>query len=252
MTHNIFVYLIIIFIAGSCGKTSNQDSSLTPNEYKKFGLPDNASVWGFEDYKSACTALDEIKFSQPLSLPKKNSNKSGIYFDRIINPENLDFTLDEAIPLKQRALKIQSYTSIHSYLIKIYTDLENTDQYYNKELIDLYIFGIIIMQNMLDLGYQINESTDTDNIEMQSGFQSIKYRYVKMILFILKNQQNSSLFEEYDLVRLSDFLSGSILLNKDWMEESAKKELKKQLLVVIDGNSSNHIVEKYNHLLEKL
>lgn len=99
MEYNIFVYLIYIFVASSCGKNSNQDSSLTPNEYKKFGLPDNASVCSFEDYKSACTALDEIKFSQPLSLPKKNSDKSGMYFDRIINPENLDFTLDEAIPL---------------------------------------------------------------------------------------------------------------------------------------------------------
>lgn len=82
---------------------------MTPGEYIKLGLPDYSRIWNYEDYINACEVLDDIKNTKPRSLPRKNSDRSGMYFNRIINLDNLDFVLDETLSLQQRAYRIQSY-----------------------------------------------------------------------------------------------------------------------------------------------
>lgn len=252
MKNTYIIFLILLLIVFSCGKLANQDQSLTTDEYNNLGMPDYSGAWTFEDYKNACKVLDDIKNTKPLSLPIKNSDRSEMYFDRIINLDNLDFLLDENLTSKQKAYKIQTYIDIHSLLIRLYTDINNTEQYYNNELIDLYIFGLTITQNMLDLGNQINESIDENDIKMQSGFRSIQYMYITMVLFVLESQEKVSSFETTDLERLSDFVSSSVLLNKDWMEPSAAKDVKLQLQKVIDNASSEHVMEKYTNLIESM
>jgi hypothetical protein len=252
MKNNIFIFFILLVITGSCENLSNKDHSLIPEEYEKLGMPDYSRAWTFEDYKNACKVLDDIKNAKPLSLPVKNSDRSGMYFNRIINLDNLDFLLDETLTFKQKAYKIQAYIDIHSFLVRLYTDLNNTEQYYNQELIDLYIFGLTITQNMLDLGYQINESIDENDIEMQSGFRSIQFMYITMVLFVLESQEKVSSFKTTDLERLSDFVSSSVLLNKDWMESAAAEDVKLQLQKVKENTSSEHVIEKYNKLIESM
>lgn len=225
---------------------------MTSGEYIKLGLPEYSRAWTLEDYQNVCEVLNDIKNAKPGSLPRKNSDRSGMYFDRIINPDNLDFLLDETLTYKQKAYKIQAYIAIHSYLIKIYTTIEKTEQYYNQELIDLYIMGLTITQNMLDLGNKINKSIDENDIEMQSGFRSIQYMHITMVLFVLENQEKFSSFETTDLKRLSDFVSSSVLINKDWMEPAAVEGIKLQLQKVIDNTSSKHVIEKYNKLIKSL
>lgn len=215
-------------------------------------MPDYSKIWSYDDYRNACDILGDIKATNPLSLPKKSSDRSGMYFDRIINPDNLDFVQDESLSLQQKAYKIQSYTHIQEFLIKIYTDLDSTEQYYHRELIDLYIFSISIAQNMLDIGYQINESVDENDMVMQSGFPGIQSRYINTVSFILEIQERDSLFEPEDLERLSDFLSSSILLNKDWMEGSAIEDVKQQVQKLIVNSSSEYVIKQYNNLIESL
>lgn len=65
-------------------------------------------------------------------------------------------------------------------------------------------------------------------------------------------QEKDSLFEVEDIERLSDFISSSILLNKDWMEASAIEDVKQQLQKVIDNSSSEYVIEKYSKLIESL
>jgi len=252
MKYTTSIFLMLLLITCSCAKTSNQDHSLTPDEYLNFGMPDYSKIWSYDDYRNACDILGDIKATNPLSLPKKSSDRSGMYFDRIINPDNLDFVQDESLSLQQKAYKIQSYKHIQEFLIKIYTDLDSTEQYYHRELIDLYIFSISIAQNMLDIGYQINESVNENDMVMQSGFPGIQSRYINTVSFILEIQERDSLFEPEDLERLSDFLSSSILLNKDWMEGSAIEDVKQQVQKLIDNSSSEYVIKQYNNLIESL
>lgn len=236
----------------SCKKESKQDQSLTLEEYRDLGLPDHNEIWSYNDYVNTCKILSNMKVFYPLSLPKKDSKKSGEYFKRIIDPENFLFLLDETIPLRERAEMIQKYVDIQGSLITSYTDLDNTKQNYNRELIDLYIFGLTIAQNMLDLGQRINESVDEDDIDMQYGYLSIQHVYIKMILFVLDNQRKSYFFIEADLEKLSKYISESIMLNKDWMGAPAIEDIEQGLRKVIINTSSGLIKEEYQKLIETL
>lgn len=242
----------LILIISSCISSSDKDLSLAPEEYSDLGIPDHNRVWDYEDYMSACTALNNIKAADPYSLPRKGSKKSGKYFDRMINPENLSFLFDENISLNERAYQIQKYIDIQGCLITAYTELNPSEQYYNHELIDLYIFGLTIAQDMLDLGQLINESVDEEDIKMQSRYRSIQFLYLKMILLVFHNQQKFYLFEEEDLERLSDFLYNSLLINREWIEDPATQDLKQQIQKVIDSTSSEKIKKKYSTLMKML
>ena len=223
---------------------------MTVQEYKELGMPDINEIWTYEDYVKTCKVLSNMKVFYPLSLPKKDSKKSGAYFLQIINPENFSFLLDESILLRERAEMIQRYVDIQGSLITSYTDLNNTKQNYSRELIDLYIFGLTIAQHMLDLGQRINESVDEEDIDMQYGFLSIQGMYIKMLLFVLDNQSKSYFFIETDLKNLTNFVSESIMLNKDWMEVSAIEAIEQGLRKVIDNTSSSHFKDEYQKLID--
>jgi len=250
--HTFAIFVGLLLIAGSCINISDQDPSLTLKEYRDQGMPEYSRLWNYEDYMNACNTLNSIRVSNPLSLPKKESKKSGKYFERIVNPNNMSFFMDTAIPLNERAYQIQPYVDILGYLTQLYTDLNHTEQYYNRELIELYIFGLFITENMLDLGNQINESIDEEDMNMQSGFFSIQDVYFKMVMFLLENQKKSSLFETEDLEKLSYYLYNSVLNNRSWIEVSAVEKIKLQIQEILDNTASDYIKKKYYMLIEIL
>jgi hypothetical protein len=218
----------------------------------ELGLPDHSKIWTLDDYITAGSVLGDLKVNQPLSLPKKGSRKSGEYFKRIVHTDNLSFLMDESLPLKNRAYKIQEYIDAVGSLITVYTDMDTVQQFYNSELIDLYIFAITISQNMLDLGQQINESVDEEDLGMQYAFNSIRKLYVRMILFTLDNQKKSNFFKKEDLERLTEFISGSIQLNKEWLVPAVNKDIKLRIESIIEDTSSEKIKTEYTELIEIL
>ena len=252
ITNSYPALITVILIAFSCDRISNKDLSLTPDEYQDMGMPDHSKIWDYKDYNEACATLSNIKSLKSFSLPRKGSKKSGEIFDRMISTDNLSFLLDESVPLYEKAHQIQKYVDIQGCFVTAYTSLNNREQYYNHELIDLYLFGLTIAQDMLDLGHLINESIEEKDIEMQSRFHSIQNLYLTMVLFVLKNQQNSYFFEEKDLIRLSEFLYYSVLINREWMEDAAVKNIEQQVKMVIENTSSDDIKKKYTMLLDEL
>lgn len=248
----LVIFPILLFLSVSCANPSELDHSLSLEEYQDLGMPDYSRIWSFEDYRDACNILEYMKVSDPLTLPKKESRKSGKYFDRIVDPDNMSFFMDETIPLYERAYQIQPYVDILGYLTRLYTDLNHTEQYYSRELIELYIFGLFITENMMDLGHQINESVAEEDIIMQSGFPSIQDVYITMVIFLLENQKRLSLFETEDLEKLSYYLYNSVLNNISWIDASPAEEIKQHLQEVLDSTTSDHINERYRMLIEQL
>jgi hypothetical protein len=215
-------------------------------------MPDPSKKWKHMDYSKAYMVLSQLKSTKPLSLPRKESKKSGQYFDRLISLENLSFLENDSIPLFERAYQIQSYILIHTDLTDVYTDVYKPDQYYHRELIDLYLFGLSITHKMLGLSHKINESDDAQDKEMQSGFRATQNTYLMMVSIILEKQKNSSVYEKDDLKRLTDSLYHSINSNRIWMEVSVRNHLKQQLRLVKDQATSDYIKNKYNQLLGSL
>jgi len=117
-------------------------------------MPDWNKAWTITDFGDVIGTLQNIKNTDPLSLPRKGSRKSGKLFEHIVSMDNLFFLKNDTLPLHEKAYRIQPCIHIQNAFCNI--------------------FGISITQAMLDLAYQINESDDREDIRMQRGYPAIQ------------------------------------------------------------------------------
>ncbi len=103
-------------------------------------MPDYDKIWTQMDYIDAFFVLNKIKIRKPKSLPRKNSRKSGMHFNRMLSEENFSFLESDTLSLSDKAYEIQNYSNIQGELLRFYTDMFNKDQYYHDELIDIYFW----------------------------------------------------------------------------------------------------------------
>ena len=245
----IFVFLLCMV---SCKNQKESDYSYPLEKYQEVGMPDFNRAWTLSDFGNVVATLRDIQNNEPLSLPRKGSRKSGKLFDHLISMDNMPFLNNDTLPLYEKAYRIQSYSHIQSEFCDIYTDHYRKEQYYNEELIDLYIFGISITQEMLNLAYKINESDDPGDIGMQSTFHAIQYIHVTMLSDALDKQKNTSLYNAEDLETLSDSIALSIRRNMSWFDSTAVERIKQNMRVVIDSSSSDKIRNEYSDIINAL
>jgi hypothetical protein len=221
-------------------------------EYQELGMPDYSSVWSFQDYSTAFAVLLKVKSEKPFALPIKDSQRSGVLFYRMISLENLSFLQDESLPLHEKANRIKGFLKIYDELIDIYTNIRMRKQYYNPELVEIWIFGLSVTQKMLDLANEINESEVHADRMMAPGKPSIQMIYLTGLMDVLRKQQQTSQYSEKDLELLTDSLSKSVRRNMDWFDEDASEKIKQGINAVIDSTSSLKIRTDYRDLIELL
>lgn len=249
--YNFYLSLtLLITLLFSCRKAEKDDFSLTVREYRELGLPEYNKIWTQDNYIDAFIALNKLKLKNPSALPKINSRKSAVYFKRMISEDNFSFINLDSLSLSDKAYEIQYYSSIINELIRMYTNVLNKEQYYYKELLELYIFGLNVTQKKLDLADQIMKSEDTSDQRLQYGLYSVQLGYLEMILYILDNQNTTSSYNEEDQKRLSELVSESIRNNKNWMRSQDAERLKQKLQTVVDHSSSEITRSYYKRLLE--
>jgi hypothetical protein len=248
---NSLIFLsLIILINGSCKKQSGKDLSLTVKEYQKLGMPDQKKIWSEKDYIKAIATLSNLKFSDPLSLPRKNSRKSGAVFSRFFNEENLSFVNDTTRSLRDRAYQIQYYSSFQKNLSRIYTDNLRREQYYSRELIDTYIFGLYVHDKMLELAGKIMNSKEQSDVRLQPGTRSVQNSYVQMVFIALGEQAKSDVYPVKDLHRLSTEVSRSLKKNFQWHGPEERKEITIQIQNIIEKSHSECIKDNYRKILK--
>lgn len=252
MKYYLLLILILSVSLNSCNKPGETDHSLTLVEYQERGMPDYSKVWSLEDYSTAFYVLNTLKYEKPMALPARESEKSGALFARMINMDNLSFLKDETLPLYAKAEIIQWYGSTLIELIGAYNLLAVERQYYIKELVDIDIFSVTVAQKMLDLGNEINESEDPNDIAMQSDYPLIQKMYLDLMADLFKKQQHTSQYPQQTLELFSDSLSHSVQRNMYWFDEEASVLIKQAMQAVIDSASSRKIRNEYGELIEIL
>ena len=247
-------YFLFIFVLQVCLVSCNKESdySFPLEKYRELGMPDFNRAWKISEFVNVIATLRDIQNTEPLSLPRKGSRKSGKLFEHMVSMDNLSFLNIDTLPLYEKAYRIQSFLHIQSEYIDIYTDLRHREQYYNEELIVFYIYGISITQKMLDLAYKINESDAPGDVGMQSGFHGIQYIYVTMLSDALNKQKNTSLYNAEDLETLGDSIAISLRRNMSWFDSTAVERIKQNMLVVIDSSSSDKIRNEYSDIINAL
>lgn len=248
---NIYLLLFALFLLStSCSKKSEKDLSLTLKEYRTLGVPDHNKQWSQDDYLDAFIALNKLKLTKPSCLPRKNSKRSGELFYRMISEENLSFLQVDTTSFAEKAYQIQYYSSIQNELVKLYTIVLREDQYYYQELIDLYIFGLVVTQKKLDLANRISNSKDEADKKLQYGLYSVQLGYMEMIIYILENQNISISYSDKDHERISESVVESINENKEWMSNKDADIIKQKLQMVIDNTTSEITRGYYRKLLD--
>lgn len=240
-----------MFCLSSCN-TREKDYSLSLDEYEKLGMPIPNQPWSSDDFLNANDVLGKFKWENPGQLPKKGSEKSGALFDWLISLENLTFLNVDTLKLNEKALLLMNYLQIYENLRYIYTDVRLKVQYHHRELIDIQLFGLSIIELMLDYADQIQKSDDPVDIYMRSGDQNIREMYIGYILATLKMQENMTPYTKEDMERMGDLISASVLKNKDWMDSANNSKIIEELQVVIDSDSIGYVHDRYESLSEVL
>jgi len=246
------ILLVSVLIGGSCKNSSIKDLSLTTEEYRKMGMPDLAKLNSNHDCLKVLTTLNVLRARNPLAYPRKHSKKSGTVFSSFINKENLSFAGDEGLTLRDRALRIQSFSTFQNALIQIYTDNLKSEQYYNEELIDLYIYQLFVRSKMLILAAKIMNSKEESDISMRSGLIVVLNGYKSLINIILEEQLKTKVYHSEDLERLSMEVSHSLTENIAWIVQSEREEIAVKVQKIIDNSSSDNIKNNYSKALKIL
>jgi len=245
----VLIFLIISGI-GSCNNEMKKDLSLTVEEYRKLGMPDQSKVWTNDDYINANITLSSLKANYPLSLPRKDSKKSGAVFNRLVSEENLSFIYDTIYPLRIRAYLIQHFTGFQSELLQFYSAEIKGEKPYMAELADINLFSLTVHEKMLELAWKIMDSDDESDQSIASGMNAVKYNYLKLISRLLEEQIKEKEYNENDLQRLSDRLSVSIIKNNTWFPPEDRKTLISHLESIINNSPGDYIKKKYIETLK--
>ncbi len=221
----------LLLSINSCHSPVKNDKSFTPDKYKELGMPDYNVIWKEPDFAKAIAVLYDIVTRYPDALPRYKSKKSGVYFDRITNIDNLYFLQNPDSPLSEKAYHIQIYEGMQGELVKIYTNILTKKQYYHKEIIRLHEYGLKIFHEMLDLGYQIKNSGNPQDRKMdQQGFDIVVNQYAKYVGNLLKLINNSEAYSPEDRSDLSQFITVSLTANHTMITPAAKDQIKRNLL----------------------
>ncbi len=243
---------ILATVAFSCTDKTTTDESLSVEEYKKLGMPDPEKSWTMEEYKQAYNVLAKRKWTNPLQLPAKDSEKSGLLFEHMVSLEYLSFMNDSTISLNEKARLISEFTRVYEYWMDIYKVPTLPENHYHREILDVQIFNLHLMEAMVDLAQKINVSDDPADRALRYGYESIKNNYLTSLYADLRTQSKAAGFLKQDLDRMSDTIYSSVMRNQKWMDSSAINALTRTLQTVIDSTSSDYARSKYQRLAESL
>jgi len=250
--YSVYLVLVILVICTSCKKESNWDQSLSIEEYKDMGMPDPNRVWDTEELTTAINVLSGIKWSKPYILPRKNSEKSGELFKRMISLDNMFFGKGDSLQLHEKAILSSEFLQIFGRWQDVYTHPMLKKQYYHTELVDISINEVRITEMMVELQKEIMASDDPLDVMLQPGAPGIRSNYISSLKNALNIQSYASHFLDEDLALLTDSLSASMVRNRSWMDSLSVEELKSYINIVLDSTSSQYVQARYGILKEKL
>ncbi len=242
--------LFTIFSTISCSK-SGKDGSFEAEVYFLKGMPKYDASWSLNDYAFAVEILTSLQIQYPQSLPMKDSKKSGIYFNKLISDDNFSF-LEDSISLRKKATTLLRFSTKYDELVGLYYNNLVEQQYYRRELIEIYILGIKLSQNMLDIGRQIEVSHDTSLDDFKVGLFDVRDSYVNLIASMIKLTTKSDIYLLSDLKRLSVFISTSIKKNANWFNPTQKKTITKVIQKTVIMTSSEQIKNELNKVTNLL
>ena len=228
----IFISAALIIIVSSCNEKNANDESLTVNEYIKAGLPDPARQWQTNDYALAFAVLENVKATRPHYLPRKDSEKSGEIFVRILGRDDMRFLNNNAMSNDEKVLICRELLKVCERTINLYTISSSGQEYYHRELTDAYLFGLEMTDAMIDLKNQTEIIRGYDNTD---PIQSV---YLSGLFNLLRTQNSASDFAADDHEMMINSIRNSVEKNKFWFNDNIKADLRAAFQQISDSTKA--------------
>jgi hypothetical protein len=248
----VVIIIIVLFNNLDCFSQSRKDESFTEKQYEKLGVPSPEKIWHSDEYDKCIVILTDVKKENIKSLPQFNSKKSNTFFQRLISPENLLIINDSTIDIQQRVFQLQYLTSNFGKLVFLYYQNDNSKEYYSKEMVELFIFGLRINEATFNFANTIMQKAKIINEQMKLGIQNMKNGYKNTIVGMLDELERNSAYNIEDLEKLSLELKNNIDRNIDWIEPNTRLEIKEKITKMTQNEYSLVVNNNLIQIIKKL
>ena len=236
--------ILSLFIA-SCSKTQN-DQSLTLDEYISLGMPGVDSVWRNDDYLRCASVLRELKHQNFYSLPRLNSDKSKSCFSRIIARENIDTLF---LNQRQGKVRLRQFMDSFEEVLLLYLE-EDKDHFYHEELVELLMF-LVTMSDKTFVNFDNLPNLDSTSVKSRPEYIQMENGYKTTILAALEYQNEAYGMSEADLDKFSRVVANSLEMNLQRTNDSIQKEIMNKVKIIVGGTTSLSIKRNYSEILKK-
>jgi hypothetical protein len=213
-------------------KPSYPDNSPGLEDFLNMGFPDCNRSWDSEDYQSAVEILDQIYEADKYSLPRADSEFSGIVFRRMLSFENFNFLSNPTINLGKRIIEFETVKLIPSRLTLYYEEDYEKFERFGAELLDCFLLETFVLSQGLiayeELRNQLGQKANEGRFKM--AYDQLNLQYINCLERIFKIFETE--YYRYDEQVLSTFGTKFFFYVKSIENVEIKKQLKERIKLI--------------------
>lgn len=229
-----------------------KDYSKTLEEYYTLGFPNVENKWNTLEMETAINAIEKLKRIDEFALPKMNSEKSSVYFDKILQ-ELPRVDLSNYKGINGEFQTFSRFEKLMSRLAFAYGPSEKLQIYYSNEAIE---FNKLSVQEMTKVGklYQILVSNLPDSMRQKNNENEKLFErgIVKVFEASLETHLPYNKYAPEDNIELARVISTNLPIAWPWLNHDSKSSIMQQLVGLSKESEISEIKEIYSALLKQL
>jgi hypothetical protein len=247
MKKNRLIYILICLTIISCQKKS--DFSKTLEEYYQIGVPNVDSDWDNEELALTIESLKNLKKTDSFPLPKLNSKKSSLLFEKII-PDVPLIKMDENINYELQSSKFESVQNSLINLLILYGVKENEQMYYSTELVEI---EKRIVENATNITITSNKFTENKTNDLiETGKEKIQSGLVKILITSMESSKPNIKYNKQDKFELATTVAYNLEKVWGYLDKKHKDSLEESISQTIQYSDCENIKGLYSNLLQEL
>lgn len=208
------------------------DRSFLPDDYSRLGVPGYDRPWSGTDMVQAAKALGELGKKKPQRLPRYNSERSGLVFSRLVDPENMALYRDRTLPLDSRFQQALSHVQASNEIHKVYVAAFMKKAVADSEMIELTGGMLRLVTMMFDLVDELAPSLskqDPAQAKRLGGLDQMKQGFSKVVFASLRTMAEANT-RPGERLRLIQYLVEALPLLIPRMQHETCVEIRQKLV----------------------
>ncbi|MCA8992876.1 MAG: hypothetical protein KDA88_12885 [Planctomycetaceae bacterium] len=228
------------------------DKSLLLNEYLEAGVPAYNRIWSGDDMLTAVTVLAAVAQEDPAHLPRYQSERSGMFFDRMTSDENLDLFRNQSVPIQQRLPLATNYMEANNELLKVYLMSFIDGAMGGVELLEIIGAQLRVWVVMNDLVNEfvptLDKSDPTYPVRME-GLEQMKLGMALTVTGTLQTLTDGHAYRTSDLKRFTRYMTATFPHILRDLPEANQTETLIRLRTLVDEPKMQHLKPELDDLL---